>query len=339
MEPLKTGVLLVNVGTPDSPKTADVRKYLRQFLMDSRVIDHVFWKRFLLVNLIIVPFRAPQSAKEYRKLWTEKGSPLLSHSLELKDLVQQRLGEDFIVTLAMRYQHPSIESALETLRQHRLDNIIIFPLFPQYTSATVGSVYEKVMQVMQRWVEIPQLQFINSFYDHPKMIETFVQRGKHYLDQETYDHILFTYHGLPEHQLKKANSDCLCTNTCCDTMQINNHLCYRAQCFATSKHLAKALHLAHGDYTVSFQSRLGKNPWIQPYTDEVLIDLAAKGIKKILAFSPSFVADCLETNIEIGEEYHHLFQENGGEKLQLVESLNAHPLWIETVKDIIMENA
>ncbi len=338
MTPQKTGVLLVNLGTPDSTKTSDVRKYLREFLMDGRVVDVPFWKRWLLVNLIIAPFRAPKSAKEYRKLWTEKGSPLLSYSLALKEMVQEKLGENFVVALAMRYQQPSIASVLKMILQQHPNRLVVLPLFPQYASATNGSVYQKVMELLKNKLEIPSLHFISSFHDHPKMIETFAKRGKYYLNREDYDHILFTYHGLPERQLIKANANCLYNGqSCCNTLHEKNRLCYRFQCFSTSKHLAKALDLSENDYSISFQSRLGKTPWIKPYTDETLVQLAAKGIKKILAFSPSFVADCLETNIEIGQEYHELFREKGGEKVQLVESLNTHPLWVETVCDIVCE--
>ncbi|MDE0079354.1 MAG: ferrochelatase [Caldilineaceae bacterium] len=338
MEKSKTGVLLVNVGTPDSPATTDVWKYLRQFLMDGRIIDIPYWRRLLLVNLIIAPFRAPKSAREYQKIWSEKGSPLMYHSCNFRDSIQQQLGDNFIVSLAMRYQNPSIESALETLQQQSPSSIVVFPLFPQYASATVGSVHEKVMQVVKEWPQIPKLRFIDSFYEHPSMIRTMAFLGKQHIDQGDYDHILFTFHGLPERQLRKGNPDCLIDANCCDAIHAGNHSCYRAQCFATSRSLADVLDLEDGDYTVSFQSRLGKDPWIQPYTDEVLETLAEKGVKKILAFSPSFVADCLETTIEIGEEYHEMFTELGGEDLQLVESLNAHPLWVEAAREIILEN-
>ena len=338
MEKSKTGVLLVNVGTPDSPETIDVWRYLRQFLMDGRIIDIPYWRRLLLVNLIIAPFRAPKSAKEYRKIWSEEGSPLMYHSCKFKEQVQYLLGDEFIVALAMRYQNPSIESALEALQLRRPSSIVVFPLFPQYASATVGSVHERVMQIVQKWPEIPKLRFIDSFYDHPKMIQTITCLGKQHIDQNRYDHILFTFHGLPERQIRKGNTDCFSDASCCATIHAGNHLCYRAQCYATSRSLAEALDLKDGDYTVSFQSRLGKDPWIQPYTEDVLEALASRGVKKVLAFSPSFVADCLETTIEVGEEYHEMFMEMGGEDLQLVESLNAHPLWIETAKEIIMEN-
>ncbi len=337
MEISKTGVLLVNVGTPDSPETIDVWRYLRQFLMDGRIIDIPYWRRLLLVNLIIAPFRAPKSAREYQKIWSEKGSPLMYHSCNFKDAVQQELGENFIVSLAMRYQNPSIESALETLRQQRPSSIVVFPLFPQYASATVGSVHQKVMQVVQKWPEIPKLRFIDSFYDHPRMIRTIASLGRQHFDQFWYDHILFTFHGLPERQIRKGNPGCFIDPNCCAAIHAGNHSCYRAQCYATSRSLAEALDLEDGDYTVSFQSRLGKDPWIQPYTEDVLGTLAAKGVKKILAFSPSFVADCLETTIEVGEEYHEMFTELGGEDLQLVESLNDHPQWVKTAREIILE--
>lgn len=335
----KTGVLFVNVGTPDSPKTADVRRYLRQFLMDGRVVDIPAWRRFLLVNLIIAPLRAPKSAKAYRELWTEEGSPLMNHSCEFTRQVQRKLGDDFVVALAMRYQNPSIESVLEPLRQQRLARIIVFPLFPQYASATVGTVHERVMKVIRGWQDIPELHFINSCCEHPKVIETYADRGRRHLAKEQFDHILLTYHGLPERQIKRENPDCLESSGCCDELHDGNHLCYRAQCYATSRCLADALGLEESEWTVSFQSRLGRDPWIQPYTEDALKALAAKGVKRILAFSPSFVADCLETTIEVGEEYDALFREKGGERLQLVESLNAHPLWVEAAADIIMEHA
>ena len=339
MEQSKTGVLLVNVGTPDSPGTADVRNFLREFLMDGRVIDIPFWRRFLLVNLIVAPFRAPKSAREYRKLWTDTGSPLLLHSLDFKELLQQKLGDRFIVELAMRYQAPSMESGLESLRQHHPSTIVVFPLFPQYASATAGSVHQKAMQIIQEWDEIPRLSLIDGFFNHPKMIAALADRGRQHLDREGFDHVIFSFHGLPERQLKKSSDYCLTASSCCDAILPQNQFCYKAQCFSTSRLLAGALDLEDGSYTVSFQSRLGKDPWIRPYTSEVVEDLAARGTKKILAFSPSFVVDCLETTIEIGEECREHFQENGGEELRLVESLNAHPLWIEAAQAIVMKSS
>ncbi|GAB4330665.1 MAG: ferrochelatase [Flammeovirgaceae bacterium] len=333
------GILLVNLGTPDSTKVGDVRKYLREFLSDGRVIDIHPIARFLLVNLIIAPFRSPKSAKEYRKLWTEKGSPLKFHSLELAKLLQESLGKDYAVELGMRYQNPSIASALEKLKAQNPNSLLIIPLFPQYASATTGSVHEEVMRRIAKWQLIPTITFVDAFPAQSTMIEAYSENGKRYMEKEKYDHFLFTYHGLPERQLKKADKQCLANQECCAVFNAKNRLCYRAQCFETSRKLAEALGIKEEDYTVSFQSRLGKEPWIKPYTDEVIEKLAEKGHKKVLAFSPSFVADCLETTIEISETYSELFHEKGGEKLQLVESLNASPTWVKALKEIVMEYA
>lgn len=335
----RTGVLLVNLGTPDSPSVPDVRKYLREFLMDPRVIDIPLISRFFLVNMIIAPFRAPKSARIYKKLWTAKGSPLKIYGYEVAGLLQQALGSEYLVSLGMRYQSPSIESALNELKDKGLKNIIVVPLFPQYASATTGSVYDKVMEIVRTWQIIPQINFINSFLQHPKFIETFTLLGKKYIEEHPFDHYIFTYHGLPERQIRKgdATNTCLQGN-CCGTLHAMNQHCYRAQCFETSRLLATSLGIPDHKYTVSFQSRLGKTPWIKPYTDDMIRELAGKGIKSVLAFSPSFVADCLETTIEIGEEYKELFEENGGKHWQLVESLNNHPLWIEALTDIVHKN-
>jgi ferrochelatase len=332
---LKTGILLVNLGTPDSPSVADVRKYLRQFLMDGRVIDINPIGRFFLVNGIIVPFRAPKSAKTYRALWTDKGSPLLFYGEELADLLQKALGEDYVVSLGMRYQNPSIASALEKLNSQAIEKIVVLPLFPQYASATTGSVHQEVMRIVNKWQLIPQLVMIDSYPAHPEMIATFAELGRKYMKEHTFDHFIFTYHGLPQRQLKKADARCL-TNGCCDTYSEKNRLCYRAQCVETSRQLAKALDLEEKDYSISFQSRLGSDPWIQPYTDATIERLVKEGKKNILVFTPSFVADCLETTIEVGEEYKELFEEKGGKHWQMVESLNTHPRWVNALKDIVL---
>lgn len=331
-----TGVLLVNLGTPDSPSVPDVRKYLREFLMDARVIDIPFLQRYMLVNFIIAPFRAPKSAKVYKEVWTEKGSPLKFYSEELVALVQKAMGPEYLVSLGMRYQNPSIESGLEQLKAKGLERIIVVPLFPQYASATTGSVQEKVMQLVSQWQLIPEMIYVNSFFDHPLFVQAFAELGKKYMSQHSYDHYLFTYHGLPERQIIKSDCTGTCLQgTCCATLHALNRNCYRAQCFATTRLLVDALGIKPEDYTVSFQSRLGKDPWIRPYTDEVIVDLVKKGKKSVLAFSPSFVADCLETTIEVGEEYKEVFEEKGGEHWQLVESLNVSPLWVDTLTAII----
>jgi len=332
----KMGVLLINLGTPDSTKVGDVRKYLREFLMDGRVIDFPFLPRFALVQGIIAPFRAPKSAKEYRKLWTPEGSPLLLYSQQLAEEVQKTLGEKYKVVLGMRYQNPSIESGLEELRKAEVERIFVFPLFPQYASSTIGSAHAEVMRILSGWLRFPSVEMLDSYPAQPKMIETFAEIGRKYMAEKEYDHIIFTYHGLPERHLKKESKHCA-FGDCCKQLTSENRLCYRAQCFETTRHIVKALGLTEDQYTVCFQSRLGRDPWIQPYTEDIIIDLAKKGKKNILAFTPSFVADCLETTVEVGEEYAEVFEENGGEHLQLAESLNVHPLWVEAVSDMIEE--
>lgn len=332
---VKTGILLVNLGTPDSPSVKDVRRYLFEFLNDPRVIDIPTIVRFFLVNLIIVPFRAPKSAKIYKQLWTEKGSPILIYGKSVKEKLQQSLGKGFDVELAMRYKNPSLESVLERMCKKNYEKIVVIPLFPQYASASTGSVQEKVMKIISRWWVIPEIKFISQFYDNEGFINTIVERSKKYR-LEDYDQILFSYHGLPVRQVDKVcPDDSLCEEHDCEK-EINetNTYCYKATCYATTRLITKKLNLSEDKYTVCFQSRLDKN-WLEPFSDKVIIELAKKGVKKILVFSPAFVADCLETIVEIGIEYQKLFEEHGGEKIQLVESLNEHPMWIETLKQIV----
>jgi protoporphyrin/coproporphyrin ferrochelatase len=333
----KTGVLLINLGTPDSPSVSDVRSYLSQFLNDPRVIDIPWLLRKMLVNLIIVPFRAPKSARIYQKLWTDKGSPLLFHSNRAKELLQQELGATHDVHLAMRYKNPSIPDVLEKMRKANYSRIIVLPMFPQYASASTGSALDEVMRVIRSWWVIPEVKIISQYYDHPDFIEGFVQRGKKYNLNE-YDHILFSYHGLPERQVDKVYDKGLCADHDCENeITEENKFCYKATCYATTRLLAAKLNIPREKYTVSFQSRLDQK-WIKPFSDEVVRDCAKKGMKRILVFSPAFTADCLETIIEIGDEYQEIFAHHGGEKVQLVESLNDHPSWIRCLKQLVLNN-
>ncbi|MEX2569139.1 MAG: ferrochelatase [Cyclobacteriaceae bacterium] len=337
----KTGILLVNLGTPDSTATGDVRKYLREFLMDGRVIDIPFLSRWLLVNLIIAPFRAPKSAKEYRKLWTERGSPLLFHTEDLKEkLVLQLDSEKYQVEIAMRYQSPSMETGLESLRKGNVKEIIVLPLFPQYASASTGSVIEKVMKVASTWQIIPSIRIISNFVENPHFLESWAILGRKMMEKNQYDKVLFSYHGLPERQIKKGSVDnyCQLSNRCCATYTKKNQFCYRAQCFLTTRLIAEKLGIPPEKTVTSFQSRLGNDPWIKPYTDHLITEMAEKGVKKVLVFSPAFVADCLETTIEVGEEYKEMFLEKGGEKWDLVPSLNSLDSWVECVRDLVTGN-
>jgi ferrochelatase len=334
----KQGVLLVNLGTPDSPSVSDVRKYLDEFLMDERVIDINAINRALLVKGIIVPFRGPKSAKIYKELWTENGSPLLYYGVRAKELLQDKLGKEYTVELAMRYQSPSIKSALDSLKQQQVESIRVVPLFPQYASASTGSVIQKVMELVSKWQTIPDISFVNSFHDNDGMIEVFAENARKH-QPETFDHILFSFHGLPERQLTKADHSgkyCLQTPNCCSRLNDVNRFCYSAQSHNTARLIAEKLGLPKEKYTICFQSRLGNSPWKKPYTIEVLEDLAKKGAKRLLVFSPAFVADCLETNIEISQEYNEEFRNWGGEKIQLVESLNDDPKWIDALAGIVL---
>ncbi|WP_109832917.1 ferrochelatase [Reichenbachiella versicolor] len=329
----KKGILLVNLGTPDDPSTPSVRRYLKEFLMDGRVIDIPFIPRWFLVNVIIATFRAPKSAAEYQKLWEDRGSPLKFHSEDLVKEVQMSLGDDYHVVLGMRYQNPTMESALEELKKADVTSIKVIPLFPQYASATTGSVHEKVMDLVKSWQTIPKIEMISQFFNHPLLLDTIVDRAQKWMSNTDYDHFLFSYHGLPERQIKKANASCQLAD-CCSKCEGQNLYCYRAQCFETTRLLCDKLNIPEDKVSTTFQSRLGKDPWVQPYTEDTLQELAKSGIKKVLAFSPAFVADCLETTLEVGETYQEEFIEAGGEQWDLVESLNIHPKWIECVVDL-----
>jgi ferrochelatase len=333
----KIGILLVNLGTPDAPSGRAVYRYLIEFLTDERVIDIPWWKRQLLVRGVIVPFRYRQSTKYYKSIWTDEGSPLKVYGQRVKTLLQKRLGDEFHVELAMRYQNPSIAEGLQALLDAHVEEIRVIALFPQYASATSGSVYQKVMEVIKHQPVIPKMTFVDAFATHPALIEAFAEVAKDY-PLADYDHVLFSYHGLPERQLKKADRRnwCLKTKDCCKQLCLENRPCYSAQCYATTAALVSRLGLAEGCYSVAFQSRLGREPWLQPYTGELITQLAKQGKKKVLVFCPAFVCDCLETLFEIGEEYAHEFKQAGGERLQLVRGLNDHPKWIEALEQILL---
>lgn len=331
-------ILLINLGTPDDPTPGKVGKYLTQFLNDKRVIDINPIGRFFLVNGIIVPFRRFKSSKLYQAIWTKEGSPLLLHSIDLKNKLQKEVPADVHVELAMRYQTPSLKNALENLRKLRPDKIHIIPLYPQYASSSTGSTLEDVLNRIKSWEVIPNLNVISKFYDHPKFVEALVSEARNY-DLSKYDHVLFSYHGLPERQILKAsahygNNTCQ-MGDCCNKITANNRYCYRANSMETTRQLVKVLQIPEGKYTSAFQSRLD-DKWLKPYSDKVVAELAKKGAKNILVFSPAFVADCLETIYEIGTEYQEIFHTNGGEKVTLVKSLNSSDAWVKAVKEIVL---
>ncbi len=341
----RTGVLLINVGTPDSTSVGDVRKYLREFLGDGRVIDLPWAARKLLVNGIIAPFRAPKSAKAYRKLWTPAGSPLIVHGEALARALQARLGDDHLVLLAMRYQSPSLSGAIDRLMKERVKEIVIVPMFPQYSSAATGTALQEAFRIIGGYAEVPAVRTVPAFHDDPGFLDAFARRI-HSCAPSTYDHVLFSFHGLPDRHVQRAHTACAksldtrldkspVTGCACERGPYDAFpTCYKMQCHATARALAARVGLPSGQWSVGFQSRLDQR-WLRPFSDAIVKEAPAKGIKRMLVVSPAFVADCLETVIEIGEEYAELFQEHGGDQLTLVPSLNAEPAWVEAFARII----
>lgn len=330
----KPALLLINLGTPNSTSYFDVFKYLREFLMDGRVIDVPYFLRFILVTLIICPIRSFSSGKIYKKLWnlSDGVSPLLKNTKELTNKLNQKQNK-YNVFYAMRYQKPSIQEALDKIKLSNPSELVILPLFPHYASATSGSVFEEVTKRLSREWVIPSFKFISQYYDHPSFIDAWVDAAKNFNFAE-YDKVIFSYHGLPNSQVDKVYQDNQCDGKNCEH-EINeeNHYCYKATVYETSKLIAEKLSLHRDKYEVTFQSRLTNN-WLEPFSDNVLKAMPAQGIKKVLVFSPAFTADCLETVIEIGDEYQELFIEAGGDRLDYVPSLNFSDAWVQAIIDI-----
>ena len=331
---MKRALLIVNLGTPNKPTYFSVFKYLRQFLMDGRVININPILRFFLVNLFICPIRSFSSTKIYKKVWNdETGSPLLHNTKKLAEKIQSKLPE-YIVEYAMRYQSPSIEKVLNKLLIQNPDEIIILPLFPHYAAATTGSVYEEVSRILsKKWV-VPKIKFINQFYDNDKFIDAWVEKAKKF-DFNSYDKIIFSYHGIPNSHVDNVYENSVCNDHDCEIKITEiNKFCYKATTYETTKLIASRLNISPENYVVTYQSRL-TNKWLSPFTDQVLQAIANEGAKNVLVFSPSFTADCLETIIEIGDEYNELFINSGGQKLDYVESLNYSDLWSDAIISII----
>ncbi len=336
------GVLLINLGTPDSPSVPDVRRYLREFLRDPRVIDIPAAARALLLEAIILPFRPARSARAYKMIWTAEGSPLLFHSQRLTEGVRQDLGPGYVVELAMRYGAPSIPDALARLLAAQPRQLVVLPLFPQYSSAANGSAVQRVYEVLGAGWNVPATRTLDAFFDDPGFLDAFATVARRHLDPFRPDFVLFSYHGLPERHVRKSDSSgqhCLQTPTCCDRPVPANRYCYRAHCFATTRALAARLGLSAERHGLSFQSRLGRTPWLRPYTDLLLPELARAGHKRLAVMCPAFVADCLETLEEIGIRAREQWRAEGGDELLLVPSLNAEPSWVQTVARMVRDAA
>ncbi len=319
----KTAILLINLGTPDAPTTKAVRKFLKEFLSDPRVIDLPALVRWILVNIFILPFRPKQSAEAYASVWQTTGSPLLLNSRQLQQALQNKLGLNYTVALAMRYGNPSIKSVLDQLQAQTVTRLIVVPLFPQYSSAATGSVIEKVLSILKSYKNFPAIEIRNDFFNDPHFIAAYAEIIREQIKDKNIEKLIFSYHGLPVRQIKN------------DPDRFN----YQKQCFTTSELIAAQLSLSTEQYVTTFQSRLGRTEWIKPYTDVVLPELAQQGIKRIAIVCPSFVSDCLETIEEIGMRAKEQWHELGGELFITIPCLNNNERWVDALKEICIVNS
>lgn len=326
---MKQGLLLINLGTPIAPNVRYVRRYLREFLSDPRVIDLAFIWRFMLLYFFILPLRPRQSASAYQKIWQPQGSPLLIYSQRLLAKVQKKLNHTTQVALGMRYGEPSIATALQQLND--CDHITIFPLYPQFSSAASGSSIEKVLTIIAKKPIQPNITVIRDFYQQPCFINAQAALIEPYLDNQ--DFFLFSYHGIPERHLTKTCCKTVCSKAC-DLSSRDHKACYRAQCYQTSANIAKQLNLPTQSYDTSFQSRLGRTPWIKPYTDLLLPKLIQQGIKRLVVICPSFVADCLETIEEMGIRARQQWLSLGGDTFTLIPCVNDDDRWAQAIISI-----
>lgn len=336
-----TGILLINIGSPDSTAVSDVRTYLREFLSDPRVVDIHPLARWCLLNLIILPTRPKKSAAAYAQIWQPEGSPLVLNTQAQQVGLANALGQDFVVEIGMRYGSPSIAQGLERLQAQGCHRIVVLPLFPQYSSAANGSAAEEVMRHVQNSWNLPPIEILGDFFDHPLFIDALAQHIRPQLSDFNPDLLLFSYHGLPERHVEKSDHpDIHCDRQGpCPAVGKHNRFCYRAQCYQTSRLLGEALQLTEQDYAVSFQSRLGRTPWIKPYTDVLLEEIAAQGVKRLAVTSPSFAADCLETLEEIQIRLQEQWHEAGGEAFLFIPCLNDHPRFVETMAALVTDSA
>lgn len=331
----KQGVLLVNLGSPDSSSVGDVRRYLREFLMDGRVLDAPWPIRFGVVHFAILPTRPRQSAEAYEKIWTAEGSPLIVTSRRIQQALQTRVA--LPVELAMRYQNPSIPAAIARLKAAGVDDLLLVPLFPHYAMSSYETAVERVKEVLRRQAPGIRLRVQPPYFDHPDYVAALVGSAQPYLAKE-WDHLLFSFHGIPERHLRKSDptgAHCLQVPDCCQKASPAHARCYRAQCFRTVESFVQTAGLPAAKYSVAFQSRLGRDPWLKPYTDFELERLAKAGVRRLLVLCPAFVSDCLETLEEIRMRGAETFCAAGGSELVQIPCLNEHPLWIVALERMV----
>lgn len=332
---MKKGVLLVNLGSPDSPSVPDVRRYLREFLMDGRVIDVAWPVRFCIVNFAILPSRPKESAHAYQSIWTPEGSPLVVTSRNVAKKLQARVPAP--VELAMRYQNPSIPFAVKQLADKGVDDLLVIPLFPHYAMSSYETAVVRVREVAAQVAPGMRVETKRPYYSEPDYIAALLATAEAHL-AKPFDHLLFSFHGVPERQIRKSDPTgchCLKVPDCCEVESPAHEFCYRAQCFRTVAAFAKAAGLPKEIYSVAFQSRLGRDPWLSPPTDKELERLAGQGMKKLLVICPAFVSDCLETIEEIGMRGKETFLNAGGESFTMIPCLNEHPKWIEALENMV----
>ncbi|MDQ3279273.1 MAG: ferrochelatase [Bacteroidota bacterium] len=336
---MKRAIVLMNLGSPDSTEVRDVKRYLDEFLMDARVIDKPWLLRALLVKGIIVPFRAPKSAEAYKSIWTEKGSPLIVISEQLRDALNKEVDEP--VVIAMRYGNPSPKAAFDNLvaTNPDLEEVIAIPMYPHYAMSSYETAVEHAKEQHKEGGYTFKLTTIKPYYNKEEYIHALCESIKPHLHTD-WDHILFSYHGVPERHIYKGDvtgQHCLKVPNCCDVSSPAHQYCYRHQCWVTTKLVAERLNIPMAKLTFSFQSRLGRDPWLQPYTAQKFEELPKQGIKKLLVVCPAFVSDCLETLEEIAVEGKETFLHAGGDHFEMIPCLNVHPLWVSALAKWIEE--
>ena len=331
-------VLLLNLGTPAEPTAGGLRDFYKYFFADPYVFDFNPLLLWLLRNMIIIPFRAPRVAKDYASIWMDQGSPLKVYADRMQHSVQEsfdKRGDEVIVVNGMAYSEPFVWDVMQELERREVTDLLLLPMFPQYSTATTASIFNQVKIAAEKWQNQPNLIIVDSLFQEPAFIRAWSIVVTKHLQVEQFDHVIFSYHGVPEKTIKKSDDANVCEfGDCCKQLDENNRYCYRAQCIQTTEAIVQALGWENVNYSVAFQSRFGPLPWLQPYLDEHLKSLLDEEQKRIAVITPSFISDCLETLFEIGREYRGEFLEAGGETFELIPNLNDDQAWFNSVFEI-----